>query len=378
MNSFIPSTKPYISSERQRKLHDRFDQILNGWLSQGPLVEEFERSFAEYVGTRYAVAMSSGSCALYVALRYFDLKGGEVILPTMTCFSCASAVILAGGFPRLANVEPDTLCLDLEDTIRQIGPKTRGIMVVHLAGQIVPWIDELRNICTERGLFLLEDAAHATGASVNGCRAGSLADVGCFSFHTTKIMTTGEGGMITTSEASIADFCRRFREIGVSKDKLNNDIFALNLRMDELSAALGIEQLAELDSFVRRRNEIVENYRALLVEVPEVQLLPLRNGRISSYWKVYARMAQWMNRDTLTKRMLNEFQVDVRPAYRPLLHEQPVLGSYVENRSRFLLSDHAMAHLLCLPIFLTITQAQMEYVVEGLKKCIRNFWEGRK
>ena len=367
----IPPARPHFSPESQERLHARLDAILNGWLSRGPLAEEFERRFAEYVGAKHGIAMSSGSAALLAALSYFDLRGGEVVIPTMTCFSCAGAVILAGGVPRLVNVDPDTMCIDFQDTVANVEPQTRGILIVHLAGQIVPDIDKFRALCRERSLFLLEDAAHATGASVHGRNAGSLADVACFSFRPTKIITTGEGGMVTTHDDELADFCVRFRDGGRSRDGDTYSMAGLNTTMDELSAALGLEQLAELDGFVLRRNEIVERYRRLLREIPGVDLLPLSEGSRSSYWKVYARLPAEIDRDALARRMLEEHGIDVRPAYRPLLHRQPGLARYVSDPSRLAPSERAMSSLVCLPIFLTISEEAMERAVDALGRCLQ-------
>jgi dTDP-4-amino-4,6-dideoxygalactose transaminase len=339
-------------------------------LSGGPLLDEFESRFASYVGVDHAIAINSGTAALYTLLKHYRLDGGEVIVPTMTCFACASAVILAGGTPRLVNVDPETMCLDFEDTVGSLTAKTRGMIAVDFAGQVVPWIDDLRALCRERGLFLLEDAAHATGASVGSRRAGSLGDAACFSFHPTKIITTGEGGMITTNDPAVAAHCRRFRDPSTGEDG-PSDSLALNLKLDEMSCAMGIEQLSDLDSFVQRRNETVAQYGALLAGVPGVELLPLTEGRVSSWWKAYARLDDRFDRDAVMNRMLIEHRIDVRPAYRPLLHNHPVLGQYVSDRSRFSPSDQAMGKLICLPVFVGLTSDDIARVVRSLQECLR-------
>lgn len=366
---FIPKAQPFFSPGAEERLQRRLHEVLNGWLSGGPLLAEFEARFAEYVGVKHAVAVNSGTNALYAILRHYRLNGAEVIVPTMTCFACASAVILAGGAPRLVNVDSQTMCLDLDDTVRSITPRTRGIVAVHLAGHIVPWFDELRGVCRDRGLFLLEDAAHATGAAVGARRAGSLGDSGCFSFHPTKIMTTGEGGMITTDDPDLATHCRRFRDASTGEDG-PADSPALNLKLDELSSALGLEQLAEIDSFVQRRNAIAAQYGALLADVPGVELLSPAPGRVSSWWRAYVRLSGRFDRDAVMNRMLAEHLIDVRPAYRPLLHHHPALAPYANDRGRFMPSDQAMATLICLPVFIGLTAADVERVVSSLRACL--------
>ena len=371
MPPLIPRARPYFSAAAQERLHHHLRDVLEGWLTAGPLRDRFEARFAAYVGARHAVAVSSGTAALYATLRHFALDGGEVILPTMTCFACASAIQLAGGVPRLVNVAPDSMGLDPADTLAAMGPHTRGVLAVHLGGHILPWIDELRNACRERGLFLVEDAAQATGASLGGRRAGVLADAACFSFHPTKIITTGEGGMITTDDAALAAACRAFRESSVGEDGPRPGL-GLNLALAEMACAMGLEQLAELDDFLSARGAVARQYAALLAPVPGVTLLEPPAGSVSSWWRAYVRLPEGVDRDALMQRMLVEHAVDVRPAYRPLLHDHPSLAA--GDRGRFAPSDAAMARLVCLPVFVGLTAPDVERVVASLVACLA--WPG--
>ncbi|MCB0302053.1 MAG: aminotransferase class I/II-fold pyridoxal phosphate-dependent enzyme, partial [Calditrichaeota bacterium] len=192
----ISANKPYFPEPIRRIIADEIAEILaGGRLTQGPWVSRFEQAFAEYTGAKFAIATNSGTSALEILLRFFDVRDCEVIVPTNTFLASGNAVIFAGGKPVLADISADTLCLDPEDLKRKISPKTKGVILVHIAGLITPQVSEIRDLCRTRGLFLLEDAAHAPGAAIDQKFAGNLADGAAFSFYPTKPMTTGEGGM---------------------------------------------------------------------------------------------------------------------------------------------------------------------------------------
>src|SRR5260370_9744029 len=190
--------------------------LRSGTLVMGPLVAEFERKFAGFCGAKHAVAVSSGTAALEIGLRCIELRGRQVIVPTQTFVATANAVLLAGGSPVFAEIHPRTLCLDVEDVARRITHNTACILGLHMAGLIQPDLAALRDLCDSRGIFLAEDAAHAHGASLAGHRAGTLGRFGCFSFYPTKIMTTGEGGMLTTADDALADLARSYRNHGAN------------------------------------------------------------------------------------------------------------------------------------------------------------------
>ena len=203
----ITNAKPFFPNEDiDSILNDIKDSLRTGVLTFGPNVEKLEREFADYVGVKHAIAVNSGTSALEIALRYFELNGGEVIVPTNSFVASANAVIFAGGKPVLADIKKETLCIDPNEIRKKISANTKGVMVVHLAGLIPPEMKEIQEICKENNLFLIEDAAHAPGASIDNKKAGNLGDVGCFSFFPTKPMTTGEGGIITTNDVKLAEF----------------------------------------------------------------------------------------------------------------------------------------------------------------------------
>ena len=205
----------YFSTEDREWIHREIDAILDGALSMGPNVHAFEQEFATRVGVRHAIAMNSCTSALEAALLSKDASGKEVIVPAETFIATGMAVHLAGGIPVLAEISESTLCLDLDDIKRRLTKRTAGVILVHMAGLITPNILEFRQFCDENGLFLIEDAAHSPGASHDGRSAGSFGHAGCFSFYPTKVITAGEGGMLTTDDDEIAAFARSFQHRGV-------------------------------------------------------------------------------------------------------------------------------------------------------------------
>ena len=238
----VKNTKPHFDDiDIDNILSDIRVSLETCQLTFGSKLEEFENQFSEYVGTSGAVAVNSGTSALEIPLRYFGVEGGEVIVPTNTFVATANAVIFAGGKPIFADMDSENLCMDFEDVKKKINEKTKGIIIVHMAGLIPPYMHELKDLCEEKNIFLIEDAAHAHGSKIDGLAAGSIGDVGCFSFFPTKPMTTGEGGMITTNDENLIDFAKQLRHHG-QKNGLMTEL-GYNWRMSSVNAIIGIHQL---------------------------------------------------------------------------------------------------------------------------------------
>jgi len=210
----IPAAKIYFPEDDRKAILKQIDGILeSGQLTLGKYGREFEQRFAEYVGTKHAVAVNSGTSALEITLRALDMEGSSVIVPTNTFFATPASVIHAGGKVIFADIT-DNLCLDPASVRRQINKGTKAVIIVHIGGLIPPQIEEVRQICREHGLFLIEDAAHAQGSSLNGKKAGSFGIAAAFSFYPTKVITSGEGGMIATDDENIYKRALVFRDQG--------------------------------------------------------------------------------------------------------------------------------------------------------------------
>ena len=266
----IPPARVHFPEEDRRAILQQIDEALaTGQLTLGQHGKAFEAEFARAAGTRYAVAVNSGTSSLEIPLRIFDVRYCTVLVPTNTFFATPAAVIHAGGKPRFVDADPATFAITLDQIKARLLEDTAGVIVVHIAGLVTPEMPAIREFCKERGLFLLEDAAHAQGCSVNGRPAGTFGDAASFSFYPTKVMTSAEGGMIVTDDERI------YREALVYRDQGKGDFHAnfhtrlgYNWRMSEPHAIIGRSQLKRLEEFIAARNRVARIYDAGLKDVP--------------------------------------------------------------------------------------------------------------
>lgn len=319
-----------------------------GTLTAGPNVDRFEQAYATYCGTRHAVAASNGTAALELGYRAFGVSGRDVVVPTNTFLSTANAVAFAGGRPVFADLDPETLCVGIDDVERALTPSTAGVVVVHIAGLICPAIDDIASLCRQKDLFLLEDAAHAHGASRHGRRAGAIGDAAAFSFFPTKPMTTGEGGMVTTDDARVAAFARRFRTHGVEKG-LHVDL-GDNMRLPEVSAILGFHQLQRLDESIRQRQRIASVYDHAFAGHERLSPFALPAGCSHSYYK-YPLIAADVSLRTRLSRALGQMGVPTGTVYFPPCHMHPYAQrAYAVSEGGFPKAEDVLPRVLCLPI----------------------------
>jgi perosamine synthetase len=341
--------------------------LCSGHLTNGEHVREFERRFAASIGVRHAVAVNSGTAALEISLRAMGISGKEVILPSETFVASANSIILAGGTPVFAEIHPDTYCLDIEDVERKITDRTAAVMLVHMAGLVTPNIGQFRELCAQRGIDLIEDAAHAHGASHAGKRAGSFGRAGCFSFYPTKVITAAEGGMITTDDDALARTARSLRNHGASPDGPDYTLVSTNMRMAEPLAAIGLVQLGRLEEFVERRNAIAARYTSGLREVEGMRPLPVYGG-VHSYWNYLAVVEdESISRPGLAQCLQEQYGVEIAWPYDPPCHLQPVfrrvLGSKPGDLPR---SESYLQRHIALPLHCALTDEDVEYVLESL------------
>jgi dTDP-4-amino-4,6-dideoxygalactose transaminase len=365
----VVAAKPFFTEEDMEGIVQDIKQCLrDGTLTLGPKVREFEELFAKYIGVKHAIAVNSGTSSLEIPLKFFNVKDREVIVPTNSFVASANTVVFAGGRPIITDIKRETLDLDPADALKKITPKTKGIMVVHLAGFIPPEMDEIKRICEEKGLFLIEDAAQAQGATFNGQKAGSLGDVGSFSFFPTKVMTTGEGGMITTNSDELAEFARSMRHhgrVGVLHSRLG-----YNWRMSDLNAIVGIYQLKRLEEFVKERNCLAARYTAGLKMIKGIRPIFVPPNIRHCYYKYPVLLEGTMDARTLEKILQEKYDISTATLYQPPIHLQPLyreMFGYKEGDlpvSEVVLSKHE----LCLPMFVGLTNEQVDYVLEALAK----------
>jgi dTDP-4-amino-4,6-dideoxygalactose transaminase len=344
------------------------DQVLQtGSLTLGPFTRELEESFRIRHDAPYAVAVSSGTSALEIILRTLGIEGREIVVPTNTFFATAASVLHAGGKPRFADVAPETLALSADTVEAALGDNTAGVVVVHIGGLISPEVEAIRELCGRRGLFLVEDAAHAHGSSLDGQPAGSFGVASAFSFYPTKVVTTGEGGMIVTADEHIRDDAVIYRDQGKS-GFLGGDHVRLGYawRMSELHAAVGIVQLRRLDEFIKIRREVADQYDEGLAGIDGIAPLIRPSGSETNYYKYIAMLDPGIDRQEVKATLRAEHGVSLSgEVYASPLHHQPVFTGLHEG-SLPVAEDVCRRHV-CLPIHSDMTRDEAAHVVASLR-----------
>jgi perosamine synthetase len=380
----IPLAKPYTD---EAEVAAAAAVIRSGWVSQGARVAEFERRVADYLGVRFAIATNSCTSALHLSL-YLQGVGpeNEVICPSFTCFATANAIRHAGAFPVFVEIDPRTFNLDPAAVAAAVTPKTRAIMAVHQIG-LAADMDPIREIARQHGLAIVEDAATALGGEYRGKRVGGLGSPTAFSFHPRKIITTGEGGMITTDDEVLADRARIVRSHGASvsdleRHRARGTIYAAypevgyNYRMTDIQAAVGVEQMKKLPWILARKQEIGQWYDDHLAGVDEVETPFVPEYAVHSYQSYLVRIrpngGSEIDRDALLRQMA-ERGISCRHGIAPM-HWEPYYRQLYPSL-RLPITEEVSRTTMFLPIFPSMTEADLQYIVASLKELLlRRDW----
>jgi perosamine synthetase len=348
--------------------------LKSGWVSGiSPYVEEFERSFAKYCGCRYGVATNSGTTALHLALATLKVgPGDEVIMPTFTMIATANAVAYTGAKPVLVDSEAETWNIDPTKIESKIGKRTKVIMPVDTYGHPAN-MDAIREIAVKHGLHIVEDAAEAHGAEYKSRKAGSLGDVGCFSFYANKIITTGEGGMLVTDDFDLAERARwlRAHAFGRGGKHFYHEEIGFGYRMSGLQAALGISQLGRLDLNVERRRKNARLYNELLSGLGDKVTLPPEAPWAKNVYWMYSILVQkgfGVSRDKLIELLARE-GIESRTFFYPI-HVQPAYSS-LERSEEFPVADSLSRSGINLPSGNDLTEEQIREVCDTVKRHAR-------
>lgn len=377
-----PIALPYFPREEISLILEKFGMILKGeeMLSMGKNVKRFESAFAEYVGSKYAIATNSCTGALEIAFRSIGIKcGDEVIVPAETFIATGSAVVREGGKVVFAEINPETFCLSAYDLKQKITNSTKAVVIVHMAGLITPEIYDIKKVCSSHGLVLIEDAAHAPGAAMDGKRAGTFGDIGCFSFYPTKVMTTAEGGMLVTNRPSLYERANSFRNRGLDMSSGTELYIRLgtNNRMTEFSAILGLSQLKYLDSFIEKRNTIASFYTESLLDITKrgfCKPLPSPPNVRHAYWRYIVVLDELIKRDKLKEIMLKDGIV-IDWAYDPPLHLQPFFKNLYNIKEGHLPStEKILRRFVCLPMHVGLTMDDAKYIMDSFKRHVEAFF----
>lgn len=369
----MPAARLVFSpSDRQEILALIDESLQSGSLTLGPRTASLEAEFATRHQAANAVAVSSGTSALEIIFRSIGIEGCEVIVPTNTFFATAAAVMHAGGVPRLADVDADTLALSVETIEAALTPATAAVVLVHIGGLITPAVDAIRSLCDLRGLVLIEDAAHAHGSSFSERPAGSFGRAAAFSFYPTKVITSGEGGMIVTADDGLRDEALIYRDQGKA-GFLGGDHVRLGYawRMSELHAAVGLVHVRRLDEFIAVRQEMAAHYDALLSSFDPVRPLIVPDTCRSNYYKYIALLAPEIERDALKQHLRSEYGVSLSgEVYALPLHRQPVFASLAPDPDAFPVADDVCARHVCLPLHSDMTVDEVTYAVNSLEAAV--------
>jgi perosamine synthetase len=352
-SELIPIARPLLGPEETRAVQAVLE---SGELVQGRWVAEFERAFAAFCGVEHAIATSSGTTALHVALLAHGIgSGDEVITTAFTFIASTNAILYVGARPVFADIEPDTFNIDVAQVERLITPRTKAILPVDLYGHPANLL-ELSKLCDEYGLVLIDDASQAHGSEINGRKLGTFGTT-CFSFYPSKNMTTAEGGMITTDRVEVAEAARKLRHHGTERTYFH-DRLGFNFRMTNIQAAIGLEQLKRLPRFNERR---IANADYLTAHVRGVVTPTTRPGMRHVFHQYTVRVPR--GRDALAA-ALRERGIESRVYYPLPVHQQT---SYLSaGGAPFALpeTEHAASEVLSLPVHPGVTDAQREYIAQ--------------
>ena len=375
----IPFGRPMIGEAEQRAVAE----VLSGTtLTHGPRVKEFEQAFAAFTGAPAAVATASCTASMHLVYMHLGVgPGDEVIVPTQTHTATAHAVELCGAKAIFVDSEPRTGNIDLSAIEPLINERTRALAVVHYLGLPVD-MDAVMDIARRHNLFVVEDCALAIGTYYKGIHAGLLGDVGCFSFYPVKHITTGEGGMVISRHATVNESVARLRAFGIDRNVVEDrrlpgmyDVqeLGLNYRLNEIGAALGIEQMKKLPDFLRRRRENHEALRAGLRGVPGIELLESTNGHFQSscYCLVMLLQASWAARRPEIMDALKSRGVGTSVYYpKPVPHMAYYREKYGYEEGSFPVAAKISATSIALPVGPHLGVEDMNYIIECLKNAI--------
>lgn len=368
----IPVNEPNLSGNELKYLQECIE---TGWVSSdGPFIKKFEQCFADYIGSRYGIAVSSGTAALETALYAAGVEpGDEVILPSFTIISCAIAILRLGATPVLVDIEPETWNMDTQQVKAKITDKTKVIMPVHIYGHPVD-MDPLLELAQQHQIFILEDAAEVHGAEYKGRKCGAMGDLSAFSFYANKLVTTGEGGMVLTNNEAFAQRAQSYRNLCFKPEaRFLHDEIGYNFRMTNLQAAIGVAQVEKLEETVRFKRQMGKLYRERLEQVEGIRFQIEKEWAKSVYW-MYSVILDEQLGITAQQAMeqLKKQHIGTRPFFKGL-HAQPVLleKGYFQ-REQYPNTDFAYQYGFYLPSGMTLDESKIDQVCHALQKILES------
>jgi perosamine synthetase len=368
----VTGARPWFPEEDLPGILAEISEVLRGGrLILGPKTRALETEWAARVGTKHAIALSSCTAALEIAFRYVGVAGREVVVPTNTFVATVNAAVASGAKVLFADVDARDWCLDVEDAIRRLGPQTAAVVVVHIAGFIPHELDRLREECRRRKIALIEDVAHAHGATLDGKMAGALGDAGCFSLYPTKVLTCGVGGVLTTDDDGLAELSRSLRHHGQG-GSLEEIVNAGNdWLMDEVRAVLALSQLRRLDDFLERRRAAATRYDALLAGHAQLSAAKAAPGVRPAFYKYPVLLPAGIDRDRVRRELQEAHGIEAGSLYSPPAHLMPVFRKALGTGPGLLpRAEELLPRQICLPMHALVTAADAERSVAALEEIL--------
>tara|TARA_Y100000816_G_scaffold64751_1_gene42970 strand:- start:2036 stop:3181 length:1146 start_codon:yes stop_codon:yes gene_type:complete len=364
---FFFQQEKYISNEIKRIL-------ISGNLSQGKNIKNFEKKTSKIFNSKFSIAVNSGGTALEICLEAFDVKNKEVLVPTQTFIATANAVVRAGGKPVFCDIDPNTGCIDVDDVKRKINKNTAGIIFVYMFGIIPDSAIKLKKLCEKKNIFLLEDASHAHGGAIDKYTVGSIGDAACFSFYATKILTCGEGGLITTNNSNFKKKCSTIMNHGKGSD---NSLFVYsgnNFRLTEIQAIIALNQLKYLKKINTHRNKIAKIYqRYLRNNFFYTQIIYNKKSK-NTFWRYPLYLSKKIDRSALQKICAKKHNFRVTWMYEPLCHQQPVFKKNIKLPK----AESSIKRLINLPTHLGVNPSDAIRICKKLDLECKKLYEKYK
>ncbi len=364
----VPPLKIYFSETDINMITSDIKNVLrSGQLSLGKMTKRFENQFSLVTKRKYAVAVNSGTTALEILLRIRNIKGKTVLVQANTNYATAAAVLFAGGKLKLLD---GGIYPSLEDIRNVVDKSTVAIIFVHIGGYLSKELEVIKNYCVSKDLFLIEDAAHAHGASLEGKPAGSFGEAAAFSFFPTKVITSGEGGIMVTDNKEDYQRMLIFRDQGKDPISKQNIVLGNSWRMSELHAVLGFYQLRHLTKYVKHRNVMMKKYSSALGKYKQLKLYTASENMIPSGYKFIVQFPTAEMCNKIKEMLEKEYNVYLGGGvYDIPIHRQPVFQTMFK-KANFPKADKFCTTHLCLPVWSSMKNQEVEYVIESLEKCL--------
>jgi dTDP-4-amino-4,6-dideoxygalactose transaminase len=365
----IRSSRPFFPKEDINAILSDLAVVLEeGRLRNGKNLKTFEKLVSDYLEIKHAIPLDSDSSALETALQYYKVKDREVLVSTNSFISIPNSVLYAGGKVVFTDIRKETLSMNPADLYKKTTDKTCGVIVTHIAGFPNPHLKEIQQFCQNNNLFLIEDATHAMGATITNQKAGTFGDAAIFAFTPTKVVTTGEGGMLVTNDSKLADYARLYSYYGSGSGKTQFVNLGRHMMLPEIAAILGIYQMKRIEEFIAKRNQIAKIYNEAFDQISELETVKVQKDNRCSYYKYPLILSSKLNKAEIQKSLLNN-RVETGSVFYPPCHMQTVYNS---EKTGLALpeAEEVLARTITLPMHTALTHEDISHVVSSVKQAI--------